>query len=116
VDPDDRAPREQAREQARDQARDQTQRYADAPRAPRVDDIRHYRGSFVGMVGLACVPFLVWGAHGVYGTGWSIALTVWWAFLLTLGIAWFTPYPRRMVWLPAVGLAAWLAVVLLTRS
>jgi hypothetical protein len=120
VDPDDRAaqprpPRDETPEQAGEQT-PPAERYADAPRAPRVDDIRQFRGSFIGMVGLACVPFLVWGAHDAYGTGWTIGLTFWWVFLLTLGIAWFTPYPRRMVWLPVVGLATWLAVVLLARS
>jgi hypothetical protein len=110
VDPEDRATGPVPR---RDEA---GERYADAPHAPRIRDIRQYRGSFIGMVGLACVPFLVWGAHDAYGTRWTIALTIWWVFLLTLGIAWFTPYPRRMTWLPVLGFGAWLVVVLLARS
>lgn len=88
----------------------------DVPRGPRIDDIRAYRGSFIGIAGLACVPFLVWGAHDVYGTAVSVLLTLWWLFLLSVAIVWFTPFPARMPWLALVGLGSWLAVVLVAHG
>jgi hypothetical protein len=88
----------------------------DVPRGRRIDDIREYRSSFIGMVGLACVPFLVWGAVGVYGVPSAVILTVWWVFLLTLGIVWFMPFPRRLPWVAALGVGAWVLVVLLART
>ncbi len=83
------------------------------PRGPRIEDIRVYRPSFAGMIGLACVPFAVWATLGVYGVAVAVVLTVWWLFLITLGMTWFVRYPRRLPVLAvlafaASGLAIWL--------
>lgn len=88
----------------------------EVPHGERIEDIRAYRPAFVGMVGLVCVPFLVWAVYPLYSTGWAIGLTVWWLFLTSLGIAWFMRSPRRLPWLPVLAVLAWLAVVLLARA
>lgn len=77
------------------------------PTAPRIDDIRVYRPSFAGMIGLACVPFAIWATLGVYGVAVALVLTVWWLFLITLGMTWFMRYPRRLPVLAVLAFAAW---------
>lgn len=77
------------------------------PTGPRIDDIRKYRSSFIGMCGLACVPFAVWATVDVYGVLVALLLTVWWLFLVTLGMTWFMRYPIRLPVLAVLGFAAW---------
>lgn len=81
----------------------------------RIQDIRAYRPSFVGMVLLVCVPFLVFGAAGVYGALGTTLLAVVWLVLFGLGCRWFLSRPRRVVVVGVIALACWLAVVLVAR-
>jgi len=82
---------------------------------PRIRDIRVYRPSFVGMVLLACVPFLVFGAASVYGVAGTVVLVAVWLVLFALGCRWFMRHPRRLPVLGAASLLSWLLVVLVSR-
>ena len=66
---------------------------------------------FVGMIGLACLFFLI--AASVLTTPWyAVAgLLVVWAMTLVVALRWWTPHPGRVPWL-AVGLGVvWLGTV-----
>jgi hypothetical protein len=81
----------------------------------RIKDIRVYRDAFIGMSGLACIPFLVFGAFAVYG-GWiSTAMMAVWVVLLFLGTRWFMPHPRWVLGLAVVGFVMWGGAVLLNH-
>lgn len=88
----------------------------EVPRGPRIEDIRVYRPSFIGMIGLVCVPFLIFGSHGVYGWVGSVLLGLWWFFLITLGCFWFMRFPKRLPVLAALGFLAWFVAVLVARA
>ena len=66
-----------------------------------------------GLVGLACVAFLI-GATGVAvgAPWWALVLLglVWVAALLT-AVAWFTSRPRAVVLLPVAVALVWFATV-----
>ena len=63
------------------------------------------------MIGLACVLFLDLGSTIVL-RWWAVVLLVLvWLGLFAVACAWWTPYPKRLVWLPVVGFAVWLLVV-----
>ncbi len=67
---------------------------------------------FAGMIGMACVAFLI-GA-GVLVMPWYavLVLSVLWLVALVVAVRWWTPHPGRLVWLP-LGLAVlWVATVL----
>lgn len=81
----------------------------------RIADIRAYRPSFVGMVLLVCVPFLILGSAEVYGATATVLLVVIWLVCLGLGFRWFMPYPRRVVLAALASMLCWLVVVLLSR-
>jgi hypothetical protein len=81
----------------------------------RIRDIRVYRPSFVGMVLLVCVPFLIFGTTSVYGAWGTVALTVVWLVLFAMGCRWFMPNPWRVVVVAVLSIVAWLVVVLLAR-
>ena len=81
----------------------------------RIRDIRAYRPSFVGMVVLACTPFLVLGAAPVYGAAVTVALVVLWLVLLGLGCRWFMSRPRRVVLVGVLSVLAWRVAVLAAR-
>ncbi|RNL64342.1 hypothetical protein EFK50_07385 [Nocardioides marmoriginsengisoli] len=82
----------------------------------RIKDIRVYRDSFIGMIVLACIPFLIFGALNVYGWVAALALFVIWVLILLQGTRWFMTYPRRVVWLGVLAFACWLAVVVVART
>jgi len=81
----------------------------------RIKDIRVYRDSFIGMVVLTCVPFLIFGALPVYSWWAAIAMTLVWLVLLFLGTRWFLPHPRWVIYLGVAGFVMWLVVVVLHR-
>ena len=81
----------------------------------RIRDIRAYRPSFVGMVLLVCVPFLIFGTTSVYGAGGTVALTAVWLVLFAMGCRWFMPKPWRVVVVAVLSILAWVVVVLLAR-
>jgi hypothetical protein len=63
------------------------------------------------MIGLACVLFLDLGTAGVLRWWAVVFLVVAWLVLFGLACVWWTPHPRRLPWLAAVGLGLWLLVV-----
>ena len=63
------------------------------------------------MIGLACVLFLDLGSAGVLRWWAVVLLLVVWVVLFVLACAWWTPHPRRLPWLAAVGLVLWVLVV-----
>lgn len=85
------------------------------PPPERIKDIRVYRNSFIGMIILTCVPFLIFGSLAVYGWGWAVGMFLVWTVLLAQGTRWFMPHPNRVVGLGVVGLLMWTAVVVLNR-
>jgi len=78
-------------------------------------EVHRLRPSFVGMTGLACVLFLDLGSATQLGAGWTIGLCVLWLVLLLIGIRCFMTQPWVVLLLPLVGLAAWVAGVLVQR-
>ena len=84
-------------------------------RGGRIQDIRVYRPSFVGMVLLVCATFLIFAAAPLYGVLGTVVLALAWLVLFGLGCRWFMPHPRRVVLVGVLSLAAWLVVVLLAR-
>jgi hypothetical protein len=62
---------------------------------------------FGGMIGLACVLFLDLGTAGVLRWWGVVGLVVAWLVLFVVACAWWTPHPRRLPWLAAVGLVLW---------
>ena len=81
----------------------------------RIRDIRVYKPSFFGMVGLVCTLFLIFGAAQVYGALGTILLAVIWLVLFGLGCRWFMPHPRRVLVVAALSMVCWLAVVLVAQ-
>jgi hypothetical protein len=67
-----------------------------------------------GMIGLACVAFLVAATPAVVGTPWWIALVlgVVWVAAFLLAVQWFTARPRTVVALPVAVTLVWLATIL----
>lgn len=84
--------------------------------AGRIRDIRVYRPSFAGMVLLACTPFLVIGAHEVYGGLATTVLLVVWLVLFAMGCRWFMPRPWRVVAVAGLSLLCWLVAVLVSSA
>jgi len=78
-------------------------------------EVHRLRPSFVGMTGLACVLFLDLGSATQLGAGWTIGLCLLWLVLLLIGIRCFMTQPWVVLLLPLVGLAAWVAGVLVQR-
>lgn len=66
---------------------------------------------FVGMIGMACVFFLI--AASLLTTPWYVvvALLVVWAAALVLATRWWTPHPARLPWLPVVLAVVWFGTV-----
>ena len=65
-------------------------------------------GPFVAMGALACLFFL-YGASVLFLPWWGVAvLYLWWLVLFVWATRWFTPRPRRILLLPALGFLAWL--------
>ena len=68
---------------------------------------------FVGLVGLACVAFLIGATPIAIGAPWwaIVLLVVVWLAALAMAIAWFTTRPRAVALLPAVVALVWMATV-----
>ena len=74
-------------------------------------DARHLLGSFIGMIGMACVLFVIL-ASGLVAPWWAVAsmsLVLLVAFVV--GTRWFMTHPWRVAALPFVLLAVWIAAV-----
>lgn len=68
---------------------------------------------FAGMIGLACVAFLIGATPAVVGTPWWVVVVLGavWLLALLLAIRWFTARPRTVVVLPVAVALVWLATV-----
>ncbi len=74
-------------------------------------DARHLIGSFIGMIGMACVLFVIL-ASGLVAPLWAVALmSLVWLALLVLGTRWFMTRPWRVALLPLLALVVWVAAV-----
>jgi hypothetical protein len=69
---------------------------------------------FAGLVGLACVAFLIGATPIAVGAPWwaITLLVVVWLVTLLLAIAWFTTRPRAVAAIPVVVALVWLGTVL----
>ncbi len=69
---------------------------------------------FAGMIGLACVAFLIGATPVVVGTPWwvIVVLGVVWVVAFLLALQWFTSRPRTVIVLPVAVALVWLATVL----
>jgi hypothetical protein len=81
----------------------------------RIQDIRAYRPSFVGMVLLVCAPFLVLGTTELYGGVGRVVLMAVWLVMFVLGCRWFMSHPWRVVVVAVLSILAWVVAVLLAR-
>ena len=68
---------------------------------------------FAGLVGLACVAFLIGATPvAVAAPWWAVTLlALLWVAALLLAITWFTTRPRAVALLPAVVALVWAATV-----
>lgn len=82
----------------------------------RIKDISVYRDSFIGMVILTCVPFLIFGAYAVYPWWAMVGMFLVWVGLLVAGTRAFMPHPRRVIYLGVLGVLMWTAVVVIART
>jgi hypothetical protein len=66
-----------------------------------------------GLVGLACVAFMIGATTVAVGAPWwaMVALAIVWLVALVLAIAWFTRRPRAVVVLPVVVALLWFGTV-----
>jgi hypothetical protein len=81
----------------------------------RIKDISVYRNSFIGMILLACVPFLIFASIPVYGWLTAIGLFVAWVLLLAQGTRWFLPRPTGVIGLGVVAVLIWAAAIAVAR-
>jgi hypothetical protein len=79
----------------------------------RLEDIRAYRGSFVGMILLACTTFLIFGTWRLYGATGALPQAGAWIVLFALACRWFVPHPRRVLLLGLLSMLIWVGVVLI---
>jgi hypothetical protein len=63
------------------------------------------------MIGLACVLFMDVASLAVVDWWVVLLLVVVWAAVLAVALAWWSPHPRRLPWLAALGLLLWVLVV-----
>jgi len=66
---------------------------------------------FVGMIGMACVLFLI-GAS-VLATPWFVvlALTILWLVVLLVAVVWWSLHPTWLPWLPVGLTVVWIGAV-----
>lgn len=66
---------------------------------------------FVGMGAVVSLGFL-YGASALVAPWWAVTLLVLaWLGLLVRALTWWTPHPRRLVWLAVGGLVVWFVVL-----
>jgi hypothetical protein len=74
-------------------------------------DARHLIGSFIGMIGMASVLFVIL-ASGLVAPWWAVALmSLVWLVAFVAATRWFMTRPWRVAILPVAVLAAWVAAV-----
>lgn len=66
---------------------------------------------FAGMIGMACVAFLI-GASVLAAPWYAVlGLSLVWVVTLVVAIRWWTPHPTRLPWLPVGLTVLWIATV-----
>ena len=71
---------------------------------------------FVAMMGMAGTFFL-YAASGLVAPWYGVAaLLLVWLVLFVVACRWWTPHPRRMLWLPLVALVVLFAVLTLGEA
>jgi len=66
---------------------------------------------FAGMVGLACVLFVVLASFAVVDWWVVLILVLVWVAIFLLALAWWTPHPTRLPWLAVAAFVLWVLVV-----
>lgn len=67
---------------------------------------------FAGMVGLACMLFVVLASLAVVDWWVVVVLVVVWVAIFLVALAWWTPHPARLPWLAVLAFAIWVLVVI----
>ena len=81
------------------------------PADDRPADARHLVGSFIGMIGMASVLFVVL-ASGLVAPLWAVLLgALVWLVFFVVGTRWFMTHPWRVAALPVVLLVIWVCAV-----
>jgi len=66
---------------------------------------------FVGMMGMAGTFFL-YAVSGLVAPWYAVVLLLlFWFVLFVVACRWWTPHPKRMLWLPLVAVVVWFAVL-----
>ena len=66
---------------------------------------------FVAMMGMAGTFFL-YAASGLVAPWYGVVLLLlFWVVLFVVACSWWTPHPKRMIWLPLVAVVVWFAVL-----
>ena len=66
---------------------------------------------FVGMSGMACAFFL-YAASGLVAPWWGVTiLMILWLVMFVVGCTWWTPHPKRLLFLPVIAVALWFALI-----
>lgn len=67
---------------------------------------------FIGMGALACVLFL-YGASVLLAPWYAVTfLVVLWLVLFAVACRWWTPHPRRIIWLAGFAAVFWFAFII----
>ena len=81
------------------------------PADDRPADARHLLGSFIGMIGMASVLFVIL-ASGLVAPLWAVlSMAFVWLVALVVATRWFMTRPWRVAALPFVLLVVWVAAV-----
>ena len=68
---------------------------------------------FIGMAGMACAFFL-YAASGLVAPWWAvILLLLLWLVMFVIGCTWWTPHPKRLLFLPVFAVALWFGLITL---
>ena len=66
---------------------------------------------FVAMMGMAGC-FFIYAASGLVAPWYGVAaLLLVWLVLFVVACRWWTPHPKRMLWLPLVAVVVWFGVL-----
>jgi hypothetical protein len=66
---------------------------------------------FVGMSGMACAFFL-YAVSGLVAPWWGVTiLMLLWTVMFVLGCLWWTPHPKRLLFLPVFAVALWFGLI-----
>ncbi len=71
---------------------------------------------FIAMMGMAGTFFL-YGASGLWAPWYAVVLLLTiWVVLFFIATRWWTPHPKRTMWLPLIAVAIWFAVLILGEA